>query len=83
MEITVYLRDGRTYRYDVVDAVKAREEAHRIINYGWRNFEGNMKGGRMVYYPAYEISKVVFPAPHEWKNVEGTFDGLRESSSVQ
>lgn len=83
MEITVYLRDGRIYQYDVVDAIKARREAHRIINYGWRNVEGEHPDKVMVYYPSHQVLKVVFPVPNEWRNIEGTTNGLRESSSIK
>ena len=56
VKITVYLQDGRTFSYDVEDAVKAREHAHRIINYGWRNIEN----GCMNYYPTHQVLKVKF-----------------------
>lgn len=52
--IEVYMDDGRVFKYDVSDAVKAREHAHRIITKGWRNYED----GKMVYYPVYQVLKV-------------------------
>jgi len=55
--IYVYMQDGRTFFYEVADATKAREHAHRIINFGWRNLEGDT----MCYYPVHQILKVVFP----------------------
>ena len=55
--ITVYMVDGRTFFYNVADATKAREHAHRIVNYGWRNLEGNT----MCYYPPRQVLKVTFP----------------------
>ena len=56
-KISVYLQDGRIFEYDVVNATKAREHAHRIINYGWRNWEE----GRECYYPVHQVLKVTFP----------------------
>ena len=55
-KITVYLQDGRTREYEVIDAIKAREHAHRIVNYGWRDIEN----GKMTYYPTHQVLKVVF-----------------------
>lgn len=52
----IYMQDGRTYSYKVKDVQKAREHAHRIINYGWRNLEGE----EMCYYPIHQILKVKF-----------------------
>lgn len=57
--ITVYLQDGRTFNYYVSDPIKAREHAHRIINYGWRN----VVNGVMEYYPVHQVLKVTFPDP--------------------
>lgn len=57
--ISVYMQDGRVFQYDVVNAVKAREHAHRIVNYGWRN----IVDGVMEYYPVHQINKVTFPDP--------------------
>ena len=56
IEIVIYMQDGRTFTYKVSDAVKAREHAHRIINYGWRNIED----GVMCYYPVHQVIKVKF-----------------------
>lgn len=53
--IRVYLNDGRRFEYDVISPEKAREHAHRIINYGWRSDED----GDFVYYPITQINKVV------------------------
>ena len=50
------MQDGRTFNYGVLNAVKAREHAHRIINYGWRNIEDEY----MVYYPTHQVLKVKF-----------------------
>jgi len=55
--ISVYLVDGRIFDYEVANATKAREHAHRIINYGWRNWEE----GRECYYPVWQVLKVTFP----------------------
>ena len=60
--IKVYLQDGRVDNYDVSDAKKAREHAHRIINYGWRNVNTE---GIMEYYPVHQIVKVTFPDPQD------------------
>lgn len=54
--INVYMQDGRVFRYKVEDGVKAREHAHRIVNYGWRNVEK----GVMCYYPVHQVLKVTF-----------------------
>ena len=59
IRITIYMQDGRTYSYFVDDAIKAREHAHRIVNYGWRNIEGT----KMCYYPIHQVLKVTFPMP--------------------
>ena len=59
--ITVYMNDGRCFKYEVEDSVKAREHAHRIINFGWRN----VINGIMEYYPPYKINKVTFPDPKD------------------
>lgn len=57
--INIYMQDGRVFQYGVINAVKAREHAHRIINYGWRN----IVDGVMEYYPVHQINKVTFPDP--------------------
>lgn len=54
--IKIYMQDGRVFGYEVTDEHKAREHAHRIINYGWRNCEE----GEMCYYPTHQILKVKF-----------------------
>lgn len=54
--INVYMQDGRVFSYDVDDVAKAREHCHRIINYGWRNTEGDM----MCYYPVHQVLKATF-----------------------
>lgn len=59
--IKVYLQDGRVFSYEVEDAVKAREHAHRIINWGWRN----VVNGTMEYYPVHQVLKVTFPDPKD------------------
>ena len=56
-EISVYMRDGRVFKYDVASTNKAREHAHRIINFGWRHHEN----GREEYYPVSQVLKVTFP----------------------
>ena len=61
IKIFVYLQDGRVFDYEVCDAIKAREHAHRIINYGWRV----LVNGNMEYYPIHQIVKVVFPDPQD------------------
>ena len=58
--IQVYMVDGREFSYEVDDIAKAREHAHRIINYGWRNVEKTSTGDEMVYYPIHQILKVKF-----------------------
>jgi hypothetical protein len=60
--IKVYMQDGRVFSYDVIDIAKAREHAHRIINYGWRNVSNDT----MEYYPAHQILKVVFPYSQDY-----------------
>ena len=55
IEIKVYMEDGRRFSYFVIDASKAREHAHRIINYGWRTTEND----NLVYYPVHQVNKVV------------------------
>lgn len=62
-KITIYMQDGRTFSYEVVDAVKAREHAHRITNFGWRNIENDI----MTYYPIHQVLKVTFPMPKKDK----------------
>ena len=59
--IKVYLQDGRVFSYGVEDAVKAREHAHRICNYGWRN----AVNGVMEYYPVHQVLKVTWPSPSD------------------
>jgi hypothetical protein len=59
--ILVYLQDGRVFCYDVASPDKAREHAHRIINYGWRNVEE----GTMCYYPVHQVLKVKFDMPNK------------------
>lgn len=54
--ISVYLQDGRIFEYEVANSTKAREHAHRIINFGWRNWEE----GRECYYPTHQVLKVTF-----------------------
>ena len=56
VKVITYLQDGRTFTYGVKDATKAREHAHRIINYGFRNIEGE----EFTYYPVHQILKVKF-----------------------
>lgn len=57
--INIYMQDGRVFHYEVANSVKAREHAHRIICYGWRNVEE----GIMCYYPVHQILKVTFDMP--------------------
>ena len=59
--ISIYMQDGRVFQYDVINAIKAREHAHRIINYGWRNIVNDV----MEYYPTHQINKVTFPDPKD------------------
>ena len=58
-KINVYLQDGRVFSYNVEDSFKAREHAHRIVNYGWRN----VVNGMMEYYPVHQVLKVTFKDP--------------------
>lgn len=69
-KINVYLQDGRVFSYDVVDSVKAREHAHRIITLGWRN----VANGMMEYYPVHQVVKVTFEEPDDMmaKKYEGS-----------
>ena len=55
VKIKVYMEDGRRFNYKVVDITKAREHAHRIINFGWRTSEND----DLAYYPVHQINKVV------------------------
>lgn len=57
----IYLQDGRIFFYKVANEIKAREHAHRIINYGWRNIEED----RMCYYPIHQILKVCWDMPNK------------------
>jgi len=59
--IKVYMQDGRVFAYAVQGESKAREHAHRIIHYGWRNIEE----GVMCYYPVHQILKVKFDMPNK------------------
>ena len=61
MTINVYMIDGRVFSYDVANAVKAREHAHRIVNHGWRN----AVDGVMEYYPVHQVLKVTWPTPDD------------------
>ena len=58
-KISVYMQDGRVFRYEVLDPIKAREHAHRIINFGYRCVQNNI----MEYYPVHQILKVCFESP--------------------
>jgi len=69
VEISVYMQDGRVFKYLVSDSVKAREHAHRIINYGWRNSTNKI----MEYYPVHQILKVTFPDPEDF--MSKTYEG--------
>lgn len=60
--INVYMQDGRVFSYDVNSPTKAREHAHRIVNYGWRN----SLDGMMEYYPVHQILKVTFESPDDF-----------------
>ncbi len=64
--VNVYLQDGRVFTYEVEDSVKAREHAHRIINYGWRN----AVNGTMEYYPVHQVLKVTFKHPKDMMSVK-------------
>jgi len=59
IDVNVYMQDGRVFTYQVEDSIKAREHAHRIINYGWRNIVNDV----MEYYPIHQVIKVTFIAP--------------------
>lgn len=61
VEVSVYMQDGRVFKYNVEDSIKAREHAHRIITTGWRN----AVNGVMEYYPVHQILKVTFPDPKD------------------
>lgn len=61
VKVNVYMEDGRVFSYDVANAVKAREHAHRIVNYGWRNAVDGIE----EYYPTHQINKVTFPDPKD------------------
>lgn len=62
-KIQIYMQDGRVFEYIVDNEHKAREHAHRIVNYGWRNVEE----GTMCYYPVHQILKVKFDMPNKDK----------------
>ena len=55
VKIRVYMEDGRRFNYKAIDINKAREHAHRIINFGWRTSEND----DLAYYPVRQINKVV------------------------
>jgi len=61
VELKVYMQDGRVFKYNVEDAIKAREHAHRIVNYGWRN----VVNGVMEYSPVHQVLKVTFKDPED------------------
>ena len=61
VKINVYMQDGRVFSYEVINAVKAREHAHRIVTLGWRI----MTDGVMEYYPVHQVLKVTFPDPKD------------------
>ena len=69
--INVYMQDGRLFEYEVDDSVKAREHAHRIVNYGWRNVNGK---GIMEYYPVHQVLKVTFKDPED--EMSKKYEGL-------
>ena len=62
MKVNVYMTGGRVFSYEVANAIKAREHAHRIINYGW----GRAVEGVMEYYPSHQILKVTWPDPKDY-----------------
>jgi hypothetical protein len=68
-QINVYMQDGRVFSYEVADATKAREHAHRIITTGWRNVVNEV----MEYYPVHQVLKVTFADPQDYmsKKYEG------------
>ena len=57
--VKVYMQDGRVFTYNVTDPQKAREHAHRIINFGWRHHENGVE----EYYPVHQVLKVTFDMP--------------------
>ena len=57
--INVYMKDGRTFSYDVENVAKAREHAYRIVTECFRNNEN----GIMEYYPPERVFKVAFAMP--------------------
>ena len=59
--IKVYLQDGRIFGYEVVNPTKAREHAHRIVNWGWRNNEEGIE----CYYPVHQVLKVIWDMPNK------------------
>lgn len=61
MKVNVYMQDGRVFNYEVKDAVKAREHAHRIVTLGWRNVTDDV----MEYYPVHQVLKVTFDDPKD------------------
>jgi hypothetical protein len=70
-KIKVYMEDGRVFTYNVADRTKAREHAHRIVNYGWRV----VVNGIMEYYTTHQVTKVTFGDPKDYlsKKYEGEF----------
>jgi hypothetical protein len=59
--INVYMQDGRVFNYNCANPIKAREHAHRIVSYGWRN----VVDGIMEYYPVHQVLKVTFNDPDD------------------
>lgn len=56
--LSVYMDDGRVFEYEVADAMKAREFAHRIVTGGPRINVGEFN----EWYPPHRVLKV------KWKH---------------
>lgn len=77
VKVSVYLIDGRVSSYKVSSFEKAREHAHRIVNYGWRNVEGEV----MVYYPTWQILKVTWPVDDGADLLAKKYEGAGETET--
>jgi hypothetical protein len=75
IDVNVYMQDGRVFTYQVSDAIKAREHAHRIVNYGWRN----AINGVMEYYPVHQVLKVTWPASADY--MSSKYKGQKPSTN--
>lgn len=54
VKISVYMDDGRVFEYEVIDEIKAREHAHKIVTQGYRHLFGK----ELEVYGPHRIDKV-------------------------